>query len=96
MQTATTGKRILTGDQPTGRLHLGHLVGGNRVNLQSQYETVLIVADLVEEILWKGTQRMRRIGAEAMSEVRKAMGLNRVLDRMSRASNEDRMTPDGL
>lgn len=41
-------KRILTGDRPTGRLHLGHLVGSlrNRVKLQDEYETILIVADL--------------------------------------------------
>jgi len=41
-------KRILTGDRPTGRLHLGHLVGSlqNRVKLQEEYETILIVADL--------------------------------------------------
>lgn len=41
-------KRILTGDRPTGRLHLGHLVGSlqNRVKLQDEFETILIVADL--------------------------------------------------
>ncbi len=41
-------KRILTGDRPTGKLHLGHFVGSlkNRVALQDQYETFLIVADL--------------------------------------------------
>jgi len=41
-------KRILTGDRPTGKLHLGHFVGTlkNRVELQNQYETFLIVADL--------------------------------------------------
>jgi tryptophanyl-tRNA synthetase len=41
-------KRILTGDRPTGRLHLGHYVGSirNRVALQQEYETYLLVADL--------------------------------------------------
>lgn len=41
-------KRILTGDRPTGKLHLGHYVGSlkNRVKLQDEYETFLIVADL--------------------------------------------------
>jgi tryptophanyl-tRNA synthetase len=41
-------KRILTGDRPTGKLHLGHFVGSlkNRVRLQDEYETFLIVADL--------------------------------------------------
>ena len=45
---STDTKRILTGDRPTGRLHLGHLVGSlqNRVRLQREYETILIVADL--------------------------------------------------
>jgi tryptophanyl-tRNA synthetase len=41
-------KRILTGDRPTGQLHLGHYVGSlkNRVALQEQYECYFIVADL--------------------------------------------------
>jgi tryptophanyl-tRNA synthetase len=41
-------KRILTGDRPTGRLHLGHYGGSllNRVALQSQYECFFIIADL--------------------------------------------------
>jgi len=41
-------KRILTGDRPTGRLHLGHLVGSlqARVQLQDEYETLLVIADL--------------------------------------------------
>jgi len=40
--------RLLTGDRPTGRLHLGHYVGSlaNRVRLQHDYETFLILADL--------------------------------------------------
>ena len=41
-------KRILTGDRPTGRLHLGHYVGSlkNRVRLQHEYESFFIIADL--------------------------------------------------
>lgn len=40
--------RILTGDRPTGRMHLGHYVGSleNRIRLQDQYECMFIVADL--------------------------------------------------
>lgn len=40
--------RVLTGDRPTGRLHLGHWVGSlrNRVELQHTHEVFLIVADL--------------------------------------------------
>ena len=41
-------KRILTGDRPTGRLHLGHYIGSlkARAALQHEYETFLIIADL--------------------------------------------------
>ncbi len=44
----TQRKRILTGDRPTGRLHLGHYVGSlaNRVRLQDEYECFFIIADL--------------------------------------------------
>ncbi|TQN33184.1 tryptophanyl-tRNA synthetase [Haloactinospora alba] len=43
-----TDQRMLTGDRPTGKLHLGHYVGSiaNRIRLQHQYETWLIIADL--------------------------------------------------
>ncbi len=42
-----TRKRILTGDRPTGKLHVGNYVGtlANRVRLQDTYETFLLVAD---------------------------------------------------
>ena len=41
-------KRILTGDTPTGKLHLGHYVGTleNRVRLQDEYDTFIVLADL--------------------------------------------------
>lgn len=41
-------QRILTGDRPTGRLHLGHYVGTlkNRLRLQDEYESFYIIADL--------------------------------------------------
>jgi tryptophanyl-tRNA synthetase len=41
-------KRILTGDRPTGKLHLGHYVGSiaNRLRLQDEYECYFIIADL--------------------------------------------------
>jgi tryptophanyl-tRNA synthetase len=47
-ENQTANSRILTGDRPTGRLHLGHYVGSlqNRVRLQYDYDTILIVADL--------------------------------------------------
>ncbi len=44
----TEKKRLLTGDRPTGKLHLGHYVGSlaNRVQLQDEYECYFIIADL--------------------------------------------------
>ncbi|HNX93160.1 MAG TPA: tryptophan--tRNA ligase [Syntrophomonas sp.] len=41
-------KRILTGDRPTGKLHMGHYVGSlaNRVKLQNEYESFIIIADV--------------------------------------------------
>jgi tryptophanyl-tRNA synthetase len=40
-------KRILTGDRPTGKLHLGHYVGSleNRVRLQDEYNCSFLIAD---------------------------------------------------
>lgn len=43
-----TKKKLLTGDRPTGLLHLGHYVGSlkNRVALQESHECYFIIADL--------------------------------------------------
>jgi tryptophanyl-tRNA synthetase len=40
--------RILTGDRPTGPLHLGHYIGSlkNRVELQDQFDEFIIIADV--------------------------------------------------
>src|SRR6266498_1183139 len=45
--TAASGRRILSGMRPTGRLHLGNLVGAlqNWVKLQYEYESYHFVAD---------------------------------------------------
>jgi tryptophanyl-tRNA synthetase len=41
-------KRILTGDRPTGKMHLGHFVGSlkNRVKLQDSYDQFIEIADV--------------------------------------------------
>ena len=43
----THKKRILTGDTPTGKLHLGHYVGSveNRLALQDEYDCFFIIAN---------------------------------------------------
>ncbi|MDU7440389.1 MAG: tryptophan--tRNA ligase, partial [Clostridium sp.] len=42
-------KIILTGDRPTGKLHIGHYIGSlkNRVQLQEsgEYESFIMIAD---------------------------------------------------
>ena len=45
---AAPKKRLLTGDRPTGKLHLGHFVGSlaNRVKLQDEFDCYVLVADL--------------------------------------------------
>ncbi len=47
-ELAVSKKRILTGDTPTGRLHLGHWVGSleNRVALQDEYDCYFIIANV--------------------------------------------------
>ena len=44
----STKPRLLTGDTPTGKLHLGHWVGSveNRVKLQDQYECYFLLANI--------------------------------------------------
>lgn len=41
-------KRIVTGDRPTGKLHIGHYFGSlkNRVKMQDEYESFILVADV--------------------------------------------------
>jgi tryptophanyl-tRNA synthetase len=48
MTNKTPKPRLLTGDRPTGKLHLGHYVGSlaNRLSLQDQYDSFFIIADL--------------------------------------------------
>jgi tryptophanyl-tRNA synthetase len=41
-------KRILTGDRPTGKMHVGHLIGSlqNRVKLQHEYDQYVMIANV--------------------------------------------------
>lgn len=71
MSEATTTKRILTGDRPTGRLHLGHLVGSlrNRARLQHEYDTILIIADLHMLTTKPNREAIEQIGENARGMV---------------------------
>src|SRR5213075_1175654 len=48
MSVQTQKPRILTGDTPTGRLHLGHWVGSleNRVAMQDEFDCYFIIANV--------------------------------------------------
>ncbi len=57
-----TRQVILTGDRPTGKLHLGHYVGSlkSRVELQDEYDTFIIIADF--QVLVDHLEDSRRVG----------------------------------
>jgi tryptophanyl-tRNA synthetase len=57
-------KRILTGDRPTGKMHLGHYVGtmANRARLQDEYECFFLVADLHMLTTRTELERLRQTG----------------------------------
>jgi len=46
--TENNKKVLLTGDRPTGKLHLGHFVGSlqNRIKLVKEYESYIIIPDV--------------------------------------------------
>jgi tryptophanyl-tRNA synthetase len=56
--------RILTGDRPTGKMHLGHYVGtlANRARLQDEYECFFLVADLHMLTTRTELERLRQTG----------------------------------
>jgi len=60
-------KRILTGDRPTGNLHLGHYLGSlqNRVRLQDEYETFIIIADV--QALTTNFDRPEKLSQDVMN-----------------------------
>src|SRR6266508_3461925 len=63
MANGNKRKRILTGDRPTSdALHLGNYVGtlANRVRLQDEYDTFLLLADL--HLLTTRTSELEEIG----------------------------------
>jgi tryptophanyl-tRNA synthetase len=62
--TSNKRPRILTGDRPTGKMHLGHYVGtlANRAKLQDQYECFFLVADLHMLTTRTELERLRQTG----------------------------------
>jgi tryptophanyl-tRNA synthetase len=78
-------KRMLTGDRPSGKLHLGHFVGSveNRIRLQEEYEAFFIIADL--HLL---TTRNTRADIDMVSVHARDM----VLDQLSAGIDPDKAT----
>lgn len=60
-------RRILTGDRPTGNLHLGHYLGSlqNRVRLQDEYDTFIIIADV--QALTTNFDRPKKLSQDVMN-----------------------------
>ncbi|MCK5167811.1 MAG: tryptophan--tRNA ligase, partial [Rhodospirillaceae bacterium] len=54
-------KRIFSGVQPTGNLHLGNYLGAirNWVNLQNDYECLFCVVDLHAITMWQEPSELR-------------------------------------
>jgi len=63
--------RMLTGDRPTGRLHLGHYAGSlaNRIRLHRQYESFFIIADLHMLTTKNSPQDIAAVGRNATDMV---------------------------
>ncbi|HZQ08063.1 MAG TPA: tryptophan--tRNA ligase [Anaerolineae bacterium] len=77
--------RILTGDRPTGQLHLGNYVGtlANRAKLQDEYELILLVADY--------HSLTRKVDKEHVLETRQAVR-EVVLDNLAAGVDPDKTT----
>ena len=77
--------RLLTGDRPTGKLHLGHYVGTlqNRVRLQDDYKCYFIVADLHMLTTRNAPEEIAQIGQRARELV---------LDAIAAGIDPDRVT----
>ncbi|MFZ5354470.1 MAG: tryptophan--tRNA ligase [Bacillota bacterium] len=76
-------KRILTGDRPTGGLHIGHYLGSlqNRAKLQHEYDTLVILADV--QALTTNFERPEKLKRDVM---------NVALDNLAAGLEPDKIT----
>ena len=67
--------RLLTGDRPTGKLHLGHYVGSleNRLRLQEEYECFFLIADY--HTLTTGADRTKEVAGNIRELVLDYLGV---------------------
>jgi len=70
IEHGTDRRRILTGDTPTGRLHLGHYVGSieNRLRLQDQFECFFLIANV--HALTTRAERTEEVRADTIGIVK--------------------------
>ena len=56
-------KRVFSGVQPTGNLHLGNYLGAikNFVNLQGKFECIYCVVDLHAITVWQNPVELKKI-----------------------------------
>ena len=57
-----TKKRVFSGVQPTGNLHLGNYLGAikNFVNLQGKFECIYCVVDLHAITVWQNPAELKK------------------------------------
>ena len=58
----TEGKRVFSGIQPTGNIHIGNYIGAGRnyVALQEDYETIYCVVDMHAITTWQEPAELNR------------------------------------
>lgn len=78
-----TKEILLTGDRPTGKLHIGHYIGSlkNRVDLQDQYNSFIMIAD--QQALTDNARNPEKI-RQSLTEV--------VLDYLAVGLNPEKVT----
>lgn len=71
MEQSSNKKILLTGDRPTGPLHIGHLFGSllSRKAMESEYESYIMVAD-VQALTdnWENPSKVRENVAEVVAD----------------------------
>ena len=75
---ANNKKILLTGDRPTGPLHIGHYFGSilNRKKMENEYESYIMVAD-IQALTdnWQNPEKIRKNVSEVTAD-NLAAGLN--------------------
>ncbi len=81
MQNTRVKPVLLTGDRPTGPLHLGHYVGSlkNRVSMQETHDSYILVADTQSVILPIGGYKEKPFFNLTVKVARMTENLHRII-----------------